>query len=296
LRALLAGQDEYREPCHTAVARLGAASAVQVLTDLGNVRLRTKASALAPAIERDGPEQALYQVLARALGLTRNSEPMLALARRLQFAELRAIAQDTAEPAFTAEAALLGAGSLLDGQFALWPTAGESREARLLAIWQGLGLTPCPDIAWADGPRRPGAGPRERPRGLAALTFRDGPPLDATKADWLTLLARGPKALLGVLLEPGAIGADRAIELAVNAVLPWLLATYPADEAVTSAVSVAYRDLPAPAAYGQTKLIANALVNAEGKSLVRGAAAMQGALHMTRDWCTQGGCGRCALS
>jgi hypothetical protein len=58
----------------------------------------------------------------------------------------------------------------------------------------------------------------------------------------------------------------------------------------------AYRALRAPLSYGRTKLIANALSDVAGRSLVRGAAATQGALQMTHDWCTQGGCGRCPLS
>lgn len=293
---MLAGPDAYSEPCHTAAARLGSTAVLQVLSDLGGVRLRTKAAALALDIARDGPDQSLYLALARALGQTRNVEPMAALARHLPLTELRAIAGAAAESGMAAEAALLGAGGLLDGQFLLWPATGELREEQLLSAWQRTGLAPSPALGWAAGPQRPGAGPRERLRGLAGLVLRDGPPLDATKAEWLLLLARGPKALLAALHVAGAIGQDRACELAINAVLPWLLAMYANDEDLCAAVTSVFGELPAPAAYGQTKLITAALSRDDGTSLVRGGAVMQGALQMTRDWCTQGGCGHCPLS
>lgn len=82
----------------------------------------------------------------------------------------------------------------------------------------------------------------------------------------------------------------------MNAVLPWLLAAWPGNAALQDAVIAAYGALPAPATYGATRALAGALHDARERTLVRGAAAAQGALALTRDWCTQGGCGRCPLS
>lgn len=295
LRAVLSDPADYHEPCHTAVARLGAEAALRVLSDLGERRLREKAAPLLPLVEQLGPEEALYRCLARALGLTRNCGPLEALATALPLAELRAVAAQAVDAELAVEAALAGTAGLLRGQFGLWADAAGEREQRLLAVWQALGGESL-RLEWDAGPCRPGCGPRERLAGLAALVCRAGPPLDAGRADWAAVLGRGPQALLELLQATKSIGRDRAIELAVNAVLPWLLAAFAGDEAFETGTTRLYRELPGPPAYGATRLLSGALQDAEGKSLVRGGAATQGALQMTRDWCTRGGCGRCPLS
>jgi len=295
IRLTLADSSVYREPCHTAVARLGAEAVRETLLTGGAARLREHADRLAPLIAEAGPSEALYMALARALGLTRDCAPMEAVARAAPLAELRALAADSGDPTLTVEAALLGAAGLLDGQLALWP-AGADREARLLAAWHAIGAPLAPDLAWASGLRRPGCTPRERLLGLAALVQRAGPPLDATRDEWRDLLAQGPRALLDCLRAGPQIGRDRALELAINAVLPWLLAAQATDTALAATVTQLYAALPAPVTYAQTRLLTTALQDDAGHSLVRGAAAVQGALALSRDWCTQGGCGRCPLS
>jgi len=295
LRATLADPGSYREPCHTAVARLGEAAAVGELSEIGARRLREKAARLLLLVESAGPTESLYRATARALGLTRNCAQMEAVSTALPLAELNAIAADAADRELLIEAALLGTGGLLNGQTAMWADAEAVREQRLLTAWQALGGQPL-RLEWDATPNRPGCGPRERLAGLAALVGRDGPPLNASKAEWLELLSRGPRATMAVLQTGSNIGRDRAIEIAVNAVLPWLLAAYKGDAELEASAVALYQELPGPVAYGATRLLTSALVDAEGRPLVRGAAAVQGALQMTRDWCTRGGCGRCPLS
>lgn len=296
IRLTLADPTVYREPCHGAVARLGAEAVSAALLAGGAARLREHAARLAPPVDEAGPAEALYLALARALGLTRDCAPLEAIARAVPLAELRALTADSGDPALTVEAALLGAAGLLDGQLALWPAVDDAREARLLAEWQAIGAPRAPDLAWAGGLQRPGCTPRERLLGLAALVQRTGPPLDATLDEWRGLLAQGPRALLDCLRAGRQIGRDRALELAINAALPWLLAAHPADAPLAATMEQVYAALPAPVTYAQTRLLTGALQDAAGHSLVRGAAAVQGALALSRDWCTQGGCGRCPLS
>ncbi len=296
IRLALAPPEPYHEPCHSSQARLGAESVRAVLHEAGQRRLRDHAARLAVLVEELGPDEALYVALARALGLTRNAAPFEQLARALPLHELRAVAGRAGEPALALEGLLLGAAGLLDAQLALWAATADAADARRLAAWQAAGAPGVPDLVFAGGFERPGCSPRERLSGLAALVLRPGPPLDATLPQWLALLTAGPKALIGALRAGGSIGQDRAAELAVNAVLPWLLAVYSADTALTAAVDAAYAAAPAPAVYGITRPLKAALRGANGRSLVRGVAAAQGALALTRDWCTQGGCGRCPLS
>jgi hypothetical protein len=296
IRLTLAPDGPYQEPCHSSQARLGAAHVDTVLLEAGRQRLREHAARLGALIEALGPEEALYVALARALGLTRNAAPFEQLARALSLRELRAVAARAGDPVPAVEGLLLGAAGLLDAQLALWPLAAGDADVRRLAAWQAAGAPAVPDLGFAAGGERPGCSPRERLLGLAALVLRPGPPLDATLPEWLALLAAGPQALLAVLRADGSIGRDRAIELAVNAVLPWLLAAHEAEAELGGAAFAVYEALPAPAAYGITRPLKLALGAANGRRQVRGAAAAQGALTLTRDWCTRGGCGRCPLS
>ncbi|HLZ70891.1 MAG TPA: DUF2851 family protein [Dehalococcoidia bacterium] len=295
IRLALASPEPYREPCHSAQARLGADHVRGVLREAGRRRLREHAAPLGAWIHALGAEEALYVALARALGLTRNTAAFEQLARALPLAELRAVAARAGDPQCAVEGLLLGTAGLLEPQLSLWPDHGDGAAARRWAAWQAAGAPAVPDLVFAGG-ERPGCSPRERLLGLAALSLRSGPPLDATMPEWPALLAAGPKALLAALQVGGSIGRDRAIELAVNAVLPWLLAAHGADADLAAAVFAAYEALPASASYGATRPLTAALRTANGRSLLRGAAATQGALALTRDWCTQGGCGRCPLS
>jgi hypothetical protein len=294
IRLSLGGAESYQEPCHTAVARLGDAAVRGVLQDGGVARLREKSARVTSLIGELGAEEALYVALAQALGLTANVEPMARLARALPLAELRALAVASAAPEEAIEAALLGAAGLLDGQATLW--AEGERVERLRACWHAFGAPRATGISWDAAPRRPGTGPRERLLALAALLLRTGPPFDATRDQWRALLAGGADPLLRALTVERLAGRDRALELAVNAVLPWLAAVWPDDADLAERVAAIYRALPAPVAYGSTRPLATALRDERGHTLVRGAAAAQGALQLTRHWCTQGGCGRCPLS
>ena len=98
--------------------------------------------------------------------------------------------------------------------------------------------------------------------------------------------------------SPGAlIGRSKAVELALNAVLPLLLAEAVREDRplLESAVLRAFHVLPAAGGYGRTAHLARAL-RADGGPLLRGADRGQGALHLWAHYCTQGGCGRCPLS
>jgi hypothetical protein len=293
IRLALAGTESYHEPCHDAAVRLGPDTVRATLLDGGDERLREKTGTLADLIQELGADEALYVALARALGLTANVAPMERVARTLPLAELRAIAASSADPTLTVEAALLGAAGLLDGQLALW-SGGDC--AALLDAWQRLGAPRAAGVSWDAAPRRPGTGPRERLRALAALVLRPGPPLDSTLAGWRTLLDGGAEPLLRALSVTGLAGRDRALELAINAVLPWLLAAWPEDLALAGSVRATFRALPAPTVYGATRPLTTALRDDRGRTLVRDAATAQGALLFTRRWCTQGGCGCCPLS
>jgi hypothetical protein len=169
---------------------------------------------------------------------------------------------------------------------------------------------------------RPANRPETRLRGAAAL------------AVWL--LDKGPVGYFARVLEaqdvsrpvalptvPGLIGRSRAIELLANAVLPCLAALGPEESARRA--EAAYRRLPLPASYGGVRHLHEAVggggtaqtgkrktkndapdfrvsnFDFPGRERAGGSVRVdfrrqQGMLYLLKQYCTQGGCGRCPLS
>jgi hypothetical protein len=124
---------------------------------------------------------------------------------------------------------------------------------------------------------------------------------------------------LSALTVPGLIGRARAIELLANAVLPLLAAAGPAESARRA--EAVFRRLSLPVRYGAVRHLHEAVgvenqkqtsengthdyglsnfdVRAGGGS-DRGVHVnfrrQQGMLYLLKQYCTQGGCGRCPLS
>ena len=270
ITAWLERSGAWREPCATACARHGGAAVAAVLETGGERRLRAKALPLREQLALAQPEQVLYRALAGALGLVQNVQPFQMLADRLPIATLLAgLPADDAEAERTLGARLQAAAGF-----------GAAAPALTALPWRLQGL-------------RPNAHPAKRLAGLARLLVRHR---HTGLARGLTVaLGEGSAALLRALQAPG-IGRDRAVEIAVNAVLPFRIAI--GEEAQALAVAA---ELPA-AAYGRLALLEETLVSTadEGharRSLVMAnALAQQGALALHREWCCRGGCGVCPLS
>ena len=268
IRAWLERHEPWREPCHTAVQRLGADAVRSVLHDGGERRLRAKAAALADEFRDADAEQVLYRAVCRALGLTRNVEPFGLLANRLPLrAALAAVA------GMSDEAAVRRLGARLQE-----------------AAGFGGSAPPLGALPWRLDGLRPNAHPARRIEGLAGVLARcRGTGLEAAIRQ---AVAVGAPALLRLLTSPG-IGRDRAVEIAVNAVLPFLIAT--GDETRALAIAGA---LPAGAVYGKLAVLSGALVDGGGARplVLTGALAQQGGLALHQEWCRRGGCGVCPLS
>lgn len=273
----------WREPCHDASSRLGDA-VPRTLDALGDARFEDRAEALREAALREGPEQALYAALLEGLGYGADRERMLALARHLPWHDaLRRSGGD----ALTLEALLLGAAGLLRPAGA---PAGGSLERR----WRtaGAGLTPLPG-QWA--PARPANHPARRLAGLAALLARAGRPSALLAA---VAAAPGPGVAVALFTVappresgPALIGRSRAIELLVNAALPFLAGA--AEGGAGGRARELFRSLPRPGPYGALAFLETQLRVPGGPLTAR---RQQGLLALHRRWCGAGGCGRCPLS
>ncbi|MHB8378043.1 MAG: DUF2851 family protein, partial [Dehalococcoidia bacterium] len=169
----------WREPCHDAVARMGAGAAGAALDAEGDRRLAARAARNTDAIAASGVGQALYEGLLEALGYGGNSAPMQALARRLPWASLRAEAERAGRPCVVPrqafEALLLGAAGLLPAQRG-HGGAVEPYVAALERTFAASGLPAMPAAAWKLWGVRPANAPARRLAAAAARLDARGEP------------------------------------------------------------------------------------------------------------------------
>lgn len=269
-------------PCARAVEGLGCESCRSVLHKAGLWRMQRKQAALAEAVDEHGPAQALYVAVATALGQKANAQAMTLLAGDLPLHRL--CLEDES-----------GVG------------ADEAAMRRRLLHSAGFGASlfqPAPALPWVCGVR-PAAHPVQRITALAALVFRLGGPALTDGAQ--ALLDRALDGRPGDLVQaltiastsgPSPCGRGRAVEVAVNALIPWgaALAARSCRTAEAHRLLQLADGLPIGERYGRVDHLTKALRDGRNRPLVRTALDQQGALALLAEWCGQGGCGRCPLS
>lgn len=247
----------FAPPCTLARAR--GLPVAPTLERMGLRRLRVKAVRVAPLVAAAGPACALQHELLRVLGGPANGQAFATLAERLPLAALLE----------RANAAAPGAPWALC-------LAAEIRAAASAGS------------CFVQAGARPAARPAARVEAAAALIGRLWP--RGAAATWPPALAPGA-ALVPLLRAPGC-GRATAIELAVNAVLPVMLAGGVWPEA---AVEAAWAALPSPGTYGLLRPLARWLGPGGGPPFAS-AGTLQGGLLLHADYCSRGRCGRCPLS
>ncbi|MEX2246969.1 MAG: DUF2851 family protein [Dehalococcoidia bacterium] len=296
-----------REPCHDAAMRLGADGVARALEGEGGRRFDARVTRTRGLIGAAGIEQALWEGLLEALGYGGNQPPMLALARLLPWGALTARLPQgpTRRPA--AEALLLGSAGLLPSQRGHRGPV-EPYVETLERSFAKTQLPTLPAGSWKLWGVRPENAPARRVAAAAALGARTAAPshllgtvgdriddalrplLTSAEGYWLSHhdLCAGPARL-----PPALVGRSRALEILLNVVLPAACAS--GDQALAARARALHTRLPRPASYGVTRFLENALAS-EGVRVPLNARRAQGLLALHRDWCTQGGCGRCPLS
>ena len=293
----------WREPCLSAVARGGAPAVASTLERLGDMRFRAKAALFAQRLAGEEADELLWQGLLAALGYGSAPEALSALAQRARWAPLQADLRTLApsERAVAAYRWLAGAGLdwAVAGRRPLrpanWPENRLRGAAALAARFTEKGLRDSFAAAVdGDAPagQRDGAnvesatkGKYGEDHGLRSLALptadRSAPPVRR---------AAEVAHMISMLTVPGLVGRSRAIEMIANAVLPCLAAIGP--EARARRAEAAYHRLPLPARYGGVRHLHEAV----GDSVRVDFRRQQGMLYLLKQYCTQGGCGRCPLS
>jgi hypothetical protein len=277
-----------------------------VLDAEGDRRFEVKVARAKDVIRTGGVEQALYEGLLEALGYGGNARSMQALARSLPWAGLR---DGSKGDRVRLEALLLGAAGLLPSQ----RMHGGPAEPHVAALERAFARTRLPSLpagAWKLWGVRPENAAARRIAAAAGLLARLGNPakllaiVDAATVNEaiapLLIAADGywrshyDLCASPCRLPPAFVGRSRAIEIVINVVLP-IACCIDDDAALNAKARALFARLPRPAVYGATRFIEEAL-SSQGTRVPVNARRAQGLLELQRNWCTQGGCGRCGLS
>jgi hypothetical protein len=290
------------------------------LEEAGVTRYWLKAGEYEEFLVQQNPGQVLYRAMMTALGYSRNKVPMAKLAGVIPLAELENITAGAAPDEICLmqlEARLLGGAGLLPGQrpdtCRLKPPASAYQIA-LEQKWQNSGgAAQMSFTEWEFYKVRPGNYPTRRIAAMSVLLtrFRKRGLLEelykvitdggdgladnlAVKAegfwgDWVDfgLPLKGP--------APALAGAERAGEIAINAVLPFYTAWghFSGRDTLADRALSLYSQYPAGAENSLEKHMRRQL--GLPLKLVNTALKRQGLLHVYKTWCTQGQCGSCPL-
>jgi len=299
---------EFAGRCNAPLRSLDGALIGRVLLDAARTRLELKAERLAARARHAGWEQALWEALFTALGYKRNTWPMLRLAELLP--ELRD-APDTGYrgDALHWQARLFGLSGLLPEELTRRHRAVDELLRQLWDIWwrerDAWETKLIPRAAWNFAGLRPPNQPHRR-LALAAGWLAAGK-LVARIESWLKHDAQSPAAVTGLsralavetddfwtrhvnfsaapLARPLALlGPERATDLAINAVLPWLHARA-GTERGRGVVMELFLRWPASGDNAVLKLARRRLLGGATLPHPDRAALQQGLLQIVRDFC-----------
>jgi len=255
------------------LADLGDRELRDKLKAAGLKRFQERVSELSIIIERNGADQALYAAIFEVLGYAENREPFAELARRLPVVLLRSAAlawPEQKRSSLVSDLLLAGSG--------LTPVS---------RAWSDLmGTPPMRADVWRTAGVRPANRPQRRLAAAAwyastAITTGLAAPLARASIDGITPLVQA----LTVRGETGTatlVGDARAREIAINAVLPTLvaIATLDEDQAGAAGHQALYERFPSLPSNTITREATRLLGPRVGLRL--GACEQQGLIHLYR--------------
>ncbi len=253
----------------------------KVLDEAGDRRFLAKSTGFAMELAETDAEQVLYRALMEALGYSTNRKPFRELAERVPIAALQKL---RGEPASTRLLALKAMMMRAAGLLRFAEPHGEEELMRRLLRLLPPGPGPMPASRWQLFRIRPANHPARRVAGAARIVDRY---MDSGLVTGLAGLvgrqATGP-LIVGLMARP-LIGRDRAIELAVNVVLPFVhaWAGVRGDRLLMGQCVDLYHAVPRPADNEITREMKRLLSLKEGGALVKGARRHQGLIHLYRN-------------
>ena len=296
---------------------------IEIVEQQGQRRHAERTAVLEGDIAALGPDEALHLAIFRALGYRPNAEAFQILGGCVTSGLSEALASNAADAGLEVlEAVLMGAAGLLPVQRRGLPADGYAR--LLQRIWQSYGSLACLRAAdWTLQSVRPANRPTRRIAAAARLLSRAPDPgrslVDTVLADVRRAAAasdlRGLHARFQVAepadaywarhfdfgkptRRPAAalVGAGRAREILVNAVLPF---------AAAMGHALGQGDLPRASA-AILAALPGGMWNQDSRYMIQtlgierrglgGAMAQQGLLRLHRRWCRDKRCGVCPMA
>jgi hypothetical protein len=291
--------------CAPAVAVHAPEALVAVWEAAGDERLASKVARISGQLTVDSPAQTLYALLLDGLGYSANRMPMQVLAERLPLAWIESIVarHSRAERWATAAAYLLGVGGFLPlapHDAALTGLAPATLQA-VEYIWEteaaDLRRHALSPTAWHLHRQRPANHPIRRLLAMASLLAHSEQGL--LNECLHAVQARHARVALHRWLDSARpyLGADRAHELIVNAVVPFALAY--ADQTdndhLREVASQLWLQLPAGAGNRRIQQVREQICGT-ARVPIRSARAEQGLLHLATTGCRQLRCFECPVA
>ena len=296
-----------RGQCSAPLAGLPPGRLAELLLAAADVRWRVKAGHYAARARQVGWEQTLWEGLFRGLGYKQNIWPFHRLA------ELRPLWHRPPLDPFALQTRLLGLSGLLPDQLSRAQLAADQHLRQVWDQWwrerDAFADAILPRSLWRLHGIRPANHPQRR-LALAAHWVAAGdlparlqkwftqPIADAALADSLlqslapvvedSFWTRHCTLRSAPLARPQPLlGATRVTDLAVNVILPWLWvrAVEGRNAELQRVAEHRFRHWPAAEDNSVLRLARRRLLGAAGTWLPAGAAAQQGLLQITRDFC-----------
>ena len=312
--------------CFKATERLTIEAMAEFLDNAGEERFFIKVVRLQVDLARMGASQCLYQGIMGALGYSKNNLPFLELARRLPLQVLESVTQgEVSDEEYLArrQALLLGTAGLLPSQRPN-PCPEDKLGARwidkLERLWTSLGHT---EVMSADDWHlfkvRPSNSPIRRIVAMSylILRYREMGIVDGVVNMVKELsLSQGHSRLEKELMvttdgygathfdfglgsgirSPTLLGSQRAADIAVNVLLPFIVAwsRLTSQSELGEKSLTLYHHYPRLAVNAMERHMRNQL--GLSGSLVSSARRQQGLIHIYKTRCSQGRCNCCPLS
>jgi len=272
----------------------------RLFEEAGDRRLREKVARVQARLAGEPPAQTLYWMLADALGYHRNREGMRLVAEAVPIAELevRLLSLSPEDRFPTAAGLLLGTAGFL-------PVSDRERDfsglrsddwSRIERVWRAT--TPAAlRSPWRLDGVRPTNHPLRRLLSLAWLVAASSDGLLGTCLAHLQSEQARRRLLEWLTGGPVPLGRDRAQEIIVNVVVPFMLAyaEWTEDMALAERAAQLWAELPAGRG--------NALIQATLEQVcgprplrLRSARAEQGVLHLHWWGCRQRRCYECPIA
>ena len=307
----------WERPCRAAARRRGRSATLSILQLAGEQRFASKAEQFKGSLAIRQSDQVLYEGIMRALGYAKNEMPFIRLAGLLPMERLQGLAASGQIAAI--QALTLGTAGLLptaEGRFS-YPDLMEIR--RLTAQWTGSVMTETMNRTdWRFFRVRPVNLPPRRLAGLSHLLVRHSGDLsqNMVRTAALSSVKDAQNRLLEGLIvrtsdywashgdfgvdvpfRGAVIGRDRAADIIVNIVLPFVLAygdTYGQPRLSRRAWELyrSHRKLPENRI---TRYMVKQIFG-DGVRSVAPACRQQGLIHLYRQFCVRAECDICPLA